>query len=590
MNLLIGIIISIFILGVFYTVVAHVFFSTGIIAELRQMGEKRRYILLGIVLLSNLFLYVVLQKERYIYFWDYSGYWMNCIAHSDKMFSAPITTLWELKESIDCQEYNNFIPYLLALPLRMLGTEFVTYVLCVFNMFIVPTILGISGIVCMLLKKINKYSLNSFVISTLFSFMIVPLILPAFFGMVDSFCLLTSICIFLIIISGKMACKQFVFNFETAFLLLLTLIGRRYFAYEVIAFIFSFIVYTFFENFVEKNKENLKLNIKNFFLTGTLFCVSMVLFLRNFLLRSLMNDIKLAYSAYQSGDYLHNYYNIILYFGIITIFLALFGIAYLAINKKVRKYALFFILMFFVTSFLFYRIQSMGMHHYYTIILPILFCSAFSVCILHTKKIRIILYFIGLLNICFITGLCKNIQNPFINSMFASDMVISKKREDINEIRLLADHLNKLSAENSSIYVLASSTILNDSIIRCVNLPDELNAVPNIVNTPCVDLRDGFSTTFYDADFVVVAEPIQYHLDKEDQKVIGLLAEEFIKNGKISKKYKKISTYNLDENVSVYLYKRIKSFTMEDKVYLRDKFNKYYKSYPELFENRIMLE
>ena len=90
----------------------------------------------------------------------------------------------------------------------------------------------------------------------------------------------------------------------------------------------------------------------------------------------------------------------------------------------------------------------------------------------------------------------------------------------------MVDELQQLSQDGRSIYVLASSEILNDDIIRQASLPDQMNYPYTLEKSNHVDLRDGFPTQFFTSSIVLVASPAQHHLRPQDQQVIGVLAEE----------------------------------------------------------------
>ena len=103
-------------------------------------------------------------------------------------------------------------------------------------------------------------------------------------------------------------------------------------------------------------------------------------------------------------------------------------------------------------------------------------------------------------------------------------------RNDIEEIDRMLDVLSKtLTNPDDRVYVLASSTVLNSSIVR--NAPLSLNRYAEIstkvLQTHDWDKRDGFPERLLTANYVIVVDPIQYHVQPSDQRIIGIPAEIF---------------------------------------------------------------
>ncbi|KAI4446258.1 hypothetical protein C823_000776 [Eubacterium plexicaudatum ASF492] len=140
--------------------------------------------------LSNILILSVLLKERYIRFWDFGGYWGVAIEISDLIFQQPIQTLQNLYYSINADEYNQLIPCILALPLRVLGKDFPMYALIIYNMFISFTYIAILGCVESLITLIDCNVKPC--ISALFAaiIMIPVFYLPVLLGYLDAFALL----------------------------------------------------------------------------------------------------------------------------------------------------------------------------------------------------------------------------------------------------------------------------------------------------------------------------------------------------------------------------------------------------------------
>ncbi|MGG1943141.1 hypothetical protein ABFY57_26035 [Paenibacillus polymyxa] len=147
--------------------------------------------------------------------------------------------------------------------------------------------------------------------------------------------------------------------------------------------------------------------------------------------------------------------------------------------------------------------------------------------------------------------------------------------------------LKEISSEHHKVYVLSSSGILNDDILRQIEMPDNSNALPFMNLTHHVDLRDGFPVSFFESDYVVIALPTQYHLGESGQKVVGILAEE-VMNGSLKNNFKPLKSYTLDNNVESIVLKKTSSITKEKVELIRSQFRKIYPDNP-IFSNSIQM-
>ena len=114
-----------------------------------------------------------------------------------------------------------------------------------------------------------------------------------------------------------------------------------------------------------------------------------------------------------------------------------------------------------------------------------------------------------------------------------------------------------------------------------------------MLGTADVDLRDGFPLKFFDADIVLVAEPVQTHLLPKDQAVIVKPAELMLSPSPISKHFKQIKTYTFHpesdgvSSVTFKVYEKISPFAEADIDFMERIFAELYPGQDELFKNRF---
>ena len=124
-------------------------------------------------------------------------------------------------------------------------------------------------------------------------------------------------------------------------------------------------------------------------------------------------------------------------------------------------------------------------------------------------------------------------------------------------------------------------------------LPDKDNAMPSLMNIAEVDLREGFPIHFFDADFVIVSDPLQIHLREQDQSVVVKLAEVMTNSTPISKHFKKIREYTFHpetqgvSSVTFKVYEKISPFEKSNIDYVEKIFVELYPNQDELFKNRF---
>lgn len=585
-SMFLGICTSLLLLGTYYFFVWIVFMSCGVLKQISKLTPKQKMFILGIFLISNIFLLSVLLKNRYLYFWDFGGYWGVSIGQSDNMFIAPFQTLKDLYISINNDEYNNLIPCLIALPLKVLGKDFEMYGLIIYNMFMVPTFVAIYSSVINSLKE-DRYKSSvaiAFAICSCAAFYS-----PILLGYLDAFALLNLSLSFLVLSSGFWN----EFSYKKCILLgislILSMLGRRYFAFAVMGVVISVVVASMYKLVISKSrKETFVMLVKTATITGVTMGAPLLLFFRQFIKNSADGTIKEAYSAYQSGTMVTNYVYLMKYFGLITIIISLIGFIFWVRKRRNVEYFIVIIVSFFVTTFLFYRVQSMGNHHYYLTVVPVMVLVGIAIGSLYENRCKVAYIIVMLLIISNLTVSVTKIFPPQqISFVWTNQKLRPQIRDDIAQVQAMAGDLSKLSDEGHAIYMLASSTVINDDIIRKVYMPDELVSVPNLCVSNHVDLRDGFPVAFLSADIVLVANPVQYHLSEDSQRVVCLLANEFIENKEIAKNFVELKTYTLEKGVTVTMYQKTTEYTEEQKQYMRDLFNEYYADYPELFNDRI---
>lgn len=579
-----GVFCGMFFVFAYSFVVFSVWKECGVIEELKAGGKKEIFGILSLIILANICMISILLQEKYIHYFDYAGYWAKVITMSNLMVGDPKQMLISLYESINNENYNNLIPCIMALPIKILGANFTMYAAIIFNMFIVPTFITIIFAV----KKIaDKLEIKFQLILVSAAVILMPMFWqPVVYGYLDGFALLNLALLYLMLLSDVFENLTIKRDLLLVGAILLCLMGRRYFAYAIIGFVLCVVIVCLKKIIVKREAMVLKHYIfHGMIIAGSFFLVIFLGFWQ-FLQQSFSGTVAVDTAAYQKGGLFLNYQLCLNRYGYLYIIAALIGCGYMIYKKKSRIHGICLLAGFFSSTFLFYGMQSMNMHHYYITIVPVM--VGIGVCLNFISKKQMgrlcTILFLVFNTAVFMNGV--KTEGTFAKA-FTEVRIIPKQRGDIAEIQRIVSDIKKAAKEEKTAYILASSDILNDDIIRRANMPDEIKISDKLVATHNVDLRHGFPEGFFEVDYVYVASPAQQHLGKENQRIIVDLANEFLNHGELEESYQVVDTYQLDKEVIVYRYERIKEVPQSTRDYIRDIFDGYYPDYPELFYDRI---
>lgn len=543
--------------------------------------------------LGFILIYAFLQREHFIYYWDFSAYWNTSIQFNNLISTDFIAGLKQIYASILRDDYSVFPSVFLSLPLKILGTSYTSYVLSIYTCFLYP----FSIIVCLLCIKISQAlelntRLNNFLIFLIaFSFPIA--IAPMLGGYLDSIGLIF-VSLSLIILFNSQFERL---NLKSAFLIALALVvltfTRRWYGFWIVSFFCSISLTYLIKWLLDKEFKfrQLLYVFINVFIIGLASGLSLVIFFNEFIRRSLMNNFQNAYSAYYFGDLLSNIKNMYYHYGLFIILIAIVGFIGMLLKKKTRYISLFLFFNVIISFFLFIRIQSFASQHYYLLTTNILILFTFGVILIisYSSKVKYLRLICSLIIIyLFMCNFLVTFTNINFKAVTAFGPILSdfkqtpRVRTDIQELNNLKDFLKNKTSENHKAYVVSSSGILNDDILRQIDMPEINNALPFLNLTHHVDLRDGFPDTFFTSDFIVVATPTQYHLDESGQKVIGVLASE-VTSGSLKDHFKALRSFQLDNNVQAIVLQKISPITQGQINDISKIFKKSYPNNPDLF-------
>lgn len=539
----------------------------------------------------NVLVYSFVINEKYIYFWDYSGYWASWINISEIFTKNPSKAMAILWDSIRYSDYN-MLPVMMLIPWNILfGDSRVSYILAIANLFAIPSAI----LILYFIKKNVIHENNKSLILHLFIFMIILLLpqlwIPLLRGEVGVVGIAIIACILIIYFKKPVEDQDFSSIFIIGALLCLLILMRRWYAYWTVSFFISVFVDVLIMEFLKKN-YSIKSHFKSLWNVIKIGILSSLLFFfisTPYAMKMLVTDYSDIYSAYKSNDTVWLAFRSFYYsFGPVWVFLSVAGIICSIFIPKLRRISLFLCLQFLTIFTLFSRVQNFGPQHYYLLVSMVLIFV--TILLYYIYKFNIVFLVKGILLFSIFIVILLNFSVVFIPYSVNSNMLIKNIssvekcypmiRNDINVIYDIYNTLYSISKlDNDRIYVLSSSFIFNDDILKNITLFDR--SIPNIndkiFSSNHVDKRDGFPNQFITAKYVLVCSPIQYHLRTSDQRVIGILADQLLNMKLIGRSYRKMDyDFILDSNVHVFVYEKVSPIKQEDLNEIAKIFHSYY--------------
>jgi hypothetical protein len=562
--------------------------------------------------LLTLFVTWYVRQERFIYFWDYVGYHNYYISLGPVFLQDPIRALHAVLRSVREIDYN-LLPTAFLVPFRLaFGPGRLAYILSITVTFVFPSIVFFTYVVRRLGGNNAPESTFDEVGLTLLSlsaFAFLPVLwVPVLLGSVDVGGVLIILILLLLYFRTDLVDQSLGSLVSMALLLCLLVLYRRWYAYWVVGFFGALAVCEGVRCAVDRERRaHCLLIARNAFMLGAISFLSFFLIATPIARKMLTTNYGDIYSGYRSSHPLfHNLGALYEHFGLLTLALAGFGIALSGMNEKRRPIAYFLCVQFAITFVLFTRTQDfvissrgqyVGVQHFYWALATLALFLVFSV----QDFFRWVQGRIGKAAVFLVIMVASlaNFSATFLpragGLLKALDFALPAVRQyptirtDLDQVQALLDTLNEISKDSeSTIYILASSFSLNSSIAQegCLLLQrPHRELARKIALTNDVDKRDGFPVQFLKARYVVLTTPVAYHLAPQDQKVIGVLANQLVKGEGIGKSYEKLNyEFRLDDGSSAFIYKKARPLDPNDLKALSDQFIEFYPNNRAEFE------
>ncbi len=521
----------------------------------------RRIVAAAVCAVLILIAFIYTAKSRTIYFWDDATYWDI----SRSVLSGALKGgFWhKVYESIGTSDYNYVAALPSALWMRIFGISRISYVMGLTIMYIIPS----AALLYRLAARLSKAPMLAYMAAI---FIIPSLIFIAASGFADVGALPMMLGCYALYYPSKPERGASTRYIWIGVLLVFMMVYRRYFAF----FSVSFITAMAMDCMLFGRKK------RNFFITVLTAALMLFTVFKPFLTGILIKDYGTLYSDYKYSIYT-DFKLITRYFGSIFLITAA-AVPFVSMTRRKDARPIFMWIQIIVCAAMFMATQTHGIQHLLLYIPSLsLLTMLFINCIRRQN---------GLIALALLVAV--NFVSPFIPRTQPTNIqdikglaftptfsMLPEKRDDTGDILRIKRKLDKVIPEWETCSVLASSFVINDSILR--NVEPSLNVNINrdgdyIIALPCVDSRDyGRLEEIYTAQYILVATPAQTHLADGSQTIITEAVSSFVNYTDIATSF--FEVYSFEDkigDISVKLFQRVEEVNAVQK---RDYENRLYK-------------
>lgn len=581
---------SILLLVFFYGMIAWALCVDGgfafLIRTRKSFSLRHKYACCVLIVFVFVFALYWIRQNRFAYYWDWAGYWTISVNRMRFMEEGSFKDIMKsLFLSINLDEYNVFLPSVLALPLRVIGCSYIQFVMTCLVLFFLPSIFLFGLTAAKMLEQSDAEPGSAFLLSATAAAFFPASWYIALRGFIDLGCLLPMTAAMYLFVDYDLARVSVKKNAALSAVLILTWICRRYTVFFIIGYILAMLFKAGVFLWKHKNIPSLKRVLLNL---GELAAISLaigLLLFKQFIIRTATTNYRGMYSAYDT-PLAEKLSGLAQSFGYISVAMViLVGIMCLVSRSQIINY-LSFVLMGAATALSFWTVQNMGVQHRMLLLSPL-----FLICVLGLSqwKEKSVTAAFCALALCFnfLAAFSRDLPSSWNGTVF-SERYAPLQRNDIRQLHRLKELLAGLTEESRKhVYIAASGHVLNNDILRKLDMPDTDDALPNMLPTSDVDLRDGFPTGFLTADYVVATDPIQTHLPSGQQAVSYLAQEVQDADSYLGRHFHVIEQITLDSGVTAFILQKDSEFTDDDLHRLSAYYTALYPENTELFSDRI---
>lgn len=308
----------------------------------------------------------------------------------------------------------------------------------------------------------------------------------------------------------------------------------------------------------------------------------------------LRTDYADRFSAYSYGSLTERLGSIVDRFGLVGLAVLAGCISVVVATPRTRRIAILLVAHLVCTFSIMVSIQDHSPQHWYLYSPQILLIIGMALVQLASaadriwrRAILIGLAGVGLVTVMAVFAPAGSGARGLIAPFLPADVIRPRIRHDLGEVRRLLSDLDTVSrGRKGGIYVLSSSETLSDQVLAFANLSlgTSFRSPEKMLGAAHVDRRDGYPVGLLQADVVLVADPVQYHLRPEDQRTIGEPAMSFLNGTDIAQAFSRLpESFELDGGVTVTIHQRHRHNSQQEVAALSDRLQRAYPDQPEIY-------
>lgn len=472
--------------------------------------------LIAVAALTGMFLIFFLGMEDTIKQYDATVYWIKAINVSDRMYADMLNGLRDIRQTFSA-EYGNFPVLLFAPFIHYFGKNNIAFCSLVYIIYGIP---AISLLVLYTIRVIKKCGLENKCedILVYMSFLCPALLFPILSGYVDMIGIVWIGILLNLSLDWEYGRITVTKDIAMALVSVALLFSRRWYAFYIVGFYFSFAAEEAVIQISEKKMKPQKMKnlMMNLTFIAVLSCFLIFILNKEVFHVFLNSSYAQAYSAYKLRstymDFIAGFKNL----GGIFFAFAVIGMIRLCTKKKLLKYVLKIVIPSVTACILFGTIQSMGPHHMYLLIIPLIILEGIGICTVFgmVKNTKLIY---ALLTLAIVTNFFLSFCPVFtsINTNLTSN--IRKYPNKMPNAAVIKEASNYLSKLEGTVYICGEGNDVSSELFNRCLLPDVEAALSNMLPSSIVDMRDGFPSQAFLADYIVVRNPYETEFTEVQQ-------------------------------------------------------------------------
>ena len=513
----------------------------------------------AVAALAGMLILFFLGMEQTIKQYDATVYWMKAINVSDGMYTNMLEEFRKVRQSLS-MEYGNLPVILHTFFMHYFGKNNIAF--CTYNYLLygIPAIFLILLYTVRLIGKCGTLLTDQcFSVIAAAGFLCPAILLPVLSGYVDIIGIVWIGILLNLTLEWKCEMLTVKMDLLLAVISVLLLLSRRWYAFYIVGFYLSFGVRVII-NTVELKKlcwNKIVCTGINLLLIAGCSCLLIAVCNRDVFGTFFAGNYTEAYTAYRTQTTFEDFKNGFQELGYLFCMIAMVGFWKLSSARERMNVIVQVFVPPFAACILFGRVASMGIHHMYLLIPHLVILEGIGIYevvnLVRRKKL-----------ICIITLIVITMNAivsffPILTAIKGNiGSNIRKYPEKMEYEQMIRDAASDLSELKGTVYICGEGEDFSMELFNRCLLPEVESAVPNMFVSSIVDLRDGFPSQAFMADYIVVREPYKTGFS-DIQQVTYQISEMLLHSESVSDYYQVYKKYNLGSGGDCFkVYKKIK--------------------------------